>query len=533
MRKMKHILFLVLAAIALTACTQDELAEQGAALPEGAYPITIASVQVAEALPQTRVTETSDGMGSAWSGYNEWINIKVTGGGNDDATNCLLNPETGTIMVTMSPMFWNTTNSSSINAWYSNLDGQSTGTMKNTVTLANQTTDNGLAYVLKADEKIANYQTENITLTFRHQLAKIRVKLEGAKADEVTSVSVKSRTSCTVTEGNVTAGTDEGYIAMRQATYNGQTYWEVNVVPGVEIKDFLLNGNVDCQLTQTVMPQAGYVHEVNINVNDNIPNDATLMTADNCKNINSGKYVVKGAFNNSITITGGSPDIYLDNANMDFSRNDQIITPISITNGANPIIHVVGNNNITAYSYNILRMAGIYVDNQSSVTICGYSTDDVLTVTAGADGAAIGGYCSSGTDYPCGNITINNVTVYAYAIRANVVKYPPAIGSTGDACGKITITDAIVHAQGAGEAPAIGAESSVPEITIKKSEIHAYRGSNADYIGRAGDYNYQGGQIQGDITSSTVYKYLYDGSYDTSTPEGVVEFDENGEGKEQ
>ena len=189
-----------------------------------------------------------------------------------------------------------------------------------------------------------------------------------------------------------------------------------------------------------------------------------VITTENCTNINgTGDYVLKGSFGSSITITGGSPDIYLDNVNMDFSRNDQIITPISITNGANPIIHVVGSNNITAYSYNNLRMAGIY--------------------TAGADGAAIGGYCSSGTDHPCGNITINNVTVYAYAIRANVVKYPPAIGSTGDACGKITITDAIVHAQGAGEAPAIGAESSVPEITIKKSEIHAYRGSNADYIG--------------------------------------------------
>ena len=530
---MRHILFLALAAIALAACTQDELAEQGTALPEGAYPINIASVQVAEALPQTRVTETADGMGSAWAGNDEWINIKVTGGGNDNATDCVLNPINGTIILSLNYMYWNTTNSSSINAWYSNLEGQSSGYMNNTVTLANQTTDNGLAYVLKADEVKANYQTGNITLTFRHQLAKIRVKLEGAKAGDVTSVSVKSRTSCTVAEGNVTAGTDEGYIAMRQATYNGQTYWEVNVVPGVEIKDFLLNGNVNCQLTQTVMPQAGHVHEVNINVNDNIPNDATLMTADNCKNINSGKYVVKGAFNNSITITGGSPDIYLDNVNMDFSRNGQIINPISITNGANPIIHVVGSNNITAYSYNNLRMAGIYVDDKSSVTICGNGTDDVLTVTGGSDGAAIGGYRSSGTDYACGNITINNVTVYAYALFYAVVSYPPAIGSTGDACGKITITDAIVHAQGADEAPAIGAESSVPEITIKKSEIHAYRGSNADYIGRVGDYKYQGGQIQGDITSSTVYKYLYQVMDNISTSEGVVEFDENGEGKEQ
>ena len=533
MSDMKHTLLLCLAAIALTACTQDELAEQGTALPEGVYPITIASVQVAEALPQTRITETSNGMGSTWNERNpDRVIVKVTGGGNDaESTYTLFGNQ---IIASTANLWWHTTETSSVNAWYSNLKGSNTSSDMFAVTLANQTTDNGLAYVLKADEVKANYQTGNITLTFRHQLAKIRVKLDGAKADEVTSVSVKSRTSCTVAEGNVTAGTDEGYIAMCPATYNGQTYWEANVVPGVEIKDFRLNGNVDCQLTQTVMPQAGHVHEVNINVNDNIPNDATLMTADNCKDINSGKYVVKGAFNNSITITGGNPDIYLDNANMDLSRNNQIINPISITNGANPIIHVVGSNNITAYSYNNLRMAGIYVDDKSSVTICGNGTDDVLTVTGGSDGAAIGGYCSSGTDYACGNITINNVTVYAYASRNNVVKYPPAIGSTGDAtCGKITITDAVVHAQGSNEAPAIGAESSVPEITIKKSEIHAYRGSNADYIGRAGGYNYQGGQIQGDITSSTVYKYLYEDLYGTSTPEGVVEFDENGEGKEQ
>ena len=77
----------------------------------------------------------------------------------------------------------------------------------------------------------------------------------------------------------MTAGTDEGYIAMRQATYNGQAYWEANVVPGVEIKDFLLNGNVDCQLTQTVMPQAGHVHEVNINVKPKFPVLADLQSA--------------------------------------------------------------------------------------------------------------------------------------------------------------------------------------------------------------------------------------------------------------
>lgn len=545
MRKMKHILFLVLAAIALTACTQDELAEQGAALPEGAYPITIASVQVAEALPQTRVTETSDGMGSAWSGYNEWINIKVTGGGNDDATNCLLNPETGTIMVTMSPMFWNTTNSSSINAWYSNLDGQSTGTMKNTVTLANQTTDNGLAYVLKADEKIANYQTENITLTFRHQLAKIRVKLDGAKADEVTSVSVKSRTSCTVTEGNVTAGTDEGYIAMRQATYNGQTYWEVNVVPGVEIKDFLLNGNVDCQLTQTVTPQAEHVHEVNINVKPK------FSIVDN-----NGNPVDAGNINTDVTITGASdqPITITGTCNVtlkDVSLNVGSGNAISITSGS-PTIQVEGDNTITTTGIG----AGIYVAQGSTVTITGSSRDDELTVTGSNGGSGIGGYVidvSAGFYANCGNIYITNVSVTSYGGRDGAGDVSPGIGSTGTAsCGTITINNAEVHAFGfsgptastAGIGcgyDAIGQPgNNLPVVTIVDSDIYAHRGSNgnpADYIGWPGHHmdsiltpeaasaiNPGAG---GSIKSSTVYCYTGDALDKT------VVYDGSGVGTEQ
>ena len=49
MSDMKHTLLLCLAAFALAACTQDELAEQPTALPEGAYPITFSAVQVTEA----------------------------------------------------------------------------------------------------------------------------------------------------------------------------------------------------------------------------------------------------------------------------------------------------------------------------------------------------------------------------------------------------------------------------------------------------------------------------------------------------
>ena len=54
-----------------TACTQDELAEQGTALPDGEYPLQIGSVSItAEASeePWTRVTENEDGTVGEW----EW-----------------------------------------------------------------------------------------------------------------------------------------------------------------------------------------------------------------------------------------------------------------------------------------------------------------------------------------------------------------------------------------------------------------------------------------------------------------------------
>lgn len=175
----------------------------------------------------------------------------------------------------------------------------------------------------------------------------------------------------------------------------------------------------------------------------------------------------------------------------------------------------------------------------SSVTIEGSGTSDVLRVTGGADGAAIGGYSSALNSHnPCGDITIHNVTLYAYASNAYLNNLPIGIGSTGTAsCGKIEITDAIVHARGYSSlnesTPAIGAYSSVPQIVISGSTIHAYRGAYnnscfADYIGRGGNtIEYQGGQIQcgsGSITGSTVYKYSYDVLTGSSSSDGSVTY---------
>ena len=535
----------LMAALLLSACSQDELAEN-TALPEGEYPLQIGSVTLTAEVseqPWTRVSENpADGKSSVWADGDR-IGVRI--GDNEETGIYVMNVDAEGRVVGVTPekpVYWKDKQPATITAWYP-LNEELDFTHQN----------QGLTYLLKATGD-GNYQSTPINLNFTHQLAKVRVKLEGTKADEVTAVTVRSYPTSTHSHGTLDSqdrSLTPQYASMREATYDGVKYWEANLRPGT------LQANnsfevakaegapVRVTLDADVPITAGQVHTINISVNPVVPEDAEVITDATGEISDEGDYVVRGSFGNSITITGGSPDIYLDNANIDLSRNYQIINPISITNGASPIINVVGNNSITACDYTNVRMAGIYVDSQSSVTICGNGTDDVLTVTGGSDGAAIGGYSSDyTTDYACGDIAISNVTVYAYAVYACVNKYPPAIGSTGDAtCGSITITDAIVHAHSHGindySAPAIGAFSYVPEITISGSEIYAYRGttgnaSYADYIGQGGKSSgYQGGQIQGTIKNTTVHKYLYQMRDYISTPEGVVEFDENGIGTEQ
>lgn len=243
---------------------------------------------------------------------------------------------------------------------------------------------------------------------------------------------------------------------------------------------------------------------------------------------------------NTITVTAGSPTIYLEELTISSTS-----IPISITGGT-PTLIVEGEIRVTNTSQ-IGNGAGIYVASGSSVSIQGSGTDDVLRATGkGYDSAGIGGYSSSSSVYyTSGDITISNVTVYATA-NMQICHMYPGIGGCGSTCGDITITDAVVYAYGMGDlgetAPAIGCgidgdgNTSIPTITITNSTIHAYKvidegNSYADYIGCGGNSytSYQGAnEIQvgtgGSITSSTVYKYTWDGtSSATSTGSSTYE----------
>lgn len=505
------------AAMAFTACTQDELADGGDTLPEGKYPLQIASVTMegeSSAQPwgakeaQTRVSENEDGTGSVWDG-KEKIGVQIT----NDTETAIYTLETDKVTLTSDkPLYWKNKNASTVRAWYP---------ANGNVDLSNQTKDNGLAYALFAETaNEVDYNTSNITLPFVHKLAKIRVVLQGTGKDNVKEVKIKTLTSCTLkTDGTLTNDGTEEYIPMVQTTYNNETCWEANVVSGYTITEFQVNGKGG-ELDNDITPLAAMVNTITLTVNKaatEITGGETITTP--------GDYIVTGNVNETITLSSEGINLTLKDANISVSSGNGI----NITSGS-PTIRVEGTNNTVKSSND----AGIYVAAGSTVNITGNSRSDKLTVTAGGDAAGIGG-CSNKQD--CGNINISKVTVIAKG--SDSVAFSPGIGSTSTAqCGAITIDDATVHAYGTGvpntcACPGIGTGGDnsgstgtvLPAITIRNnSEVHAHRGNEyADYIGYA-YWQTSGGQVRGTITGSTVYCY----TGDSDTSDKTIVYDASG-----
>ncbi len=499
-------------AILFTACMQDELAEQGNTLPDGEYPLQIGCVSLTAEVseePWTRVAENeTDGMGSHWTdgdkigvriGDNEETGIYIIN--VDDAGNVTVEPET--------PVYWKSTQTAEVTAWYP--------AEASSVNLGFQHR-NGLTYVLHGTGT-GNHQSP-VTLGFTHQLAKVRVVTKGTA--QVRNISIRNvPTFYTIEEGKITGqDTYLSDIPMLRVEREGiDTYWEASVGPGAEIKYFDLGG-MNCALNTPVTTQAGALHTITWTVNNEGTTTIDLLNED-CIINDDGTYYFSGTASHAIRVTGGKPNIYLEDAQISVSGGNAIDIQ-----GGSPTIHVKGNDNEVSSSDG----AGIYVAEGYSVTITSDDkTANSITLT-GKGGAGIGGYLASGQHSACGNIIIQNVTVIASSSYSlGMQGYNPGIGGSGNAaCGKISITNAIVYAYGSNGpnqgSPAIGAglddsmnPGSVPTIQIETSDIYAHRGNYADYIGQSGDRNNSRGDFQfgqeGYCRSSNVY--CYTGSSDT------------------
>lgn len=500
----------LIAALSLASCSQDELTEQDTALPDGMYPMTFTAVQVApENTPQTRVSDS--GNTSSWS-KGDQIHVTVA---QDDATQetiCTLDAS-GNITDYNPQLYWQNTDNATINAWYSNIEGQDTGT-GSTVSLANQS--GGLAYVLKAEPVSANYktETENIALKFSHQLAKIRVKLMGEKAGSVNDVKIESYTSCTNTNGTVsTDGASVGEITMYHL--NGTNIYEANVVRGKTIERFKVNGGEWVDLSTKVTPVKGNVHEISITVNQKIPEITGGEISE------PGDYIMTGNITESVTLNASGINLTLDNVQ---SKTDG--APIIIGNNAQVTLNILGTaNSLTSTNGN-----GIEIKEGASLTITGNGMKSSKLVVNASDNTNPDTELKAGIGPSTGNVSIKTINISKVHLvvsggrTGNNGNGPAAIGlcsvngTYNQSCEGISITNSKIEATSYGGA-CIGTGSvsndrytggtyRLGPITITSSQIIAI--ANPDHgWGHSGaciGFGYIGSDANGVIENITITK---------------------------
>ena len=419
------------AAPLLSACSQDEPTENSTALPEGEYPLQIGSVTLTAEVseqPWTRVSENqTDGMSSEFKA--------------GDAIGVSLNGETatytydGTAWTSEAPLYWKDKQPATVTAWYP-VDEEIDFTQQ----------DEGLTYLLKADGVEADYDTP-ANLTFAHQLAKVRVVLEGTKADEVQAVTVRSSLRSINDHGTLGAamGGDPIYVPMMEATYNGQRCWEANLRPGYLEADNTFEvakaegDPVRVTLDNNVTIKAGQVHTITIGV-EQAPTEIDLSTYESPTLAVSSKTILKGdgqQKNLQITVEADAK-VTLENV---------ILTPSAIGNAitcnGDATITLVGNNNLTAKSDGNVETygSGIYVKS-GTLTINGDGNLNISREYAsdyGSVGAGIGAGSGANILIESGNIQIGDVPDDGSSSGAG-------IGSTAqENCGNITIKGGIIR----------------------------------------------------------------------------------------
>lgn len=448
---------LLAGAFILASCSSEEMTDnQVEALPDGMYPLTFTATQgEVVATPQTRVSD-SDVAGqhkSSWTAGDQ-IKVKVSdNNGNNMETICTLDAG-GNITAYNPQLYWQTTGNYTINAWYSNITGQNT--TSGTVTLTKQSS--GLAYVLKTGQLTnQNYKNGDIALTFKHQLAKVRVKLTGDKATAVTGVKVKGYTTCTVTDGKVSNEGNETYFSMRK---NGD-YYEANLVPKtINSNDFIrLNENVQATVTGITKLEAGNVYTITIEVKPVSITDGRTITE-------PGDYLMNGSYSQTITIQKGEK-VTLTLNNVESTAG----TAIKVESGS-PTIIVQGENSFTHNGLPIV----IHLDGKdANVILQGGKEGGKLSVTAGGNNAAASAIIGGAANAEAGNITIRDMKISITGInnmKAAVIG--TGIGFEAKAsCGDIYMENTILNVDGTVSSAVIGAglaqnhNTSCGNITIK------------------------------------------------------------------
>ena len=409
--KKRHSIQILLAVAAIffaaTACTQDELTDD-TRLPEGQYPLQIAavtlSVEGGEAqpwgAPQTRVSETEDGMGSKWDG-NEEIDVQIEG---STETATYIVQANGTVS-SDAPLYWSDRNTHTVTAWYSATDG--------TLDLSDQT--DGLAYLLHGTGR-GNFQNP-VKLIFTHSLAKVRVTPSNDIAKgEVTSLKLYTYTQCTHNQGNDVQGATLGWIEMKECEYNGVTCWEANVVPGYGITKLQANGTDERELSATITPEAGSFYNITLNKDKGYTDEGngnyTVTTAKGLKAVadiaNNSNLGINITLDKDINLTGTTwTPIGIDNKNQytgTFNGGNHTISGLTVT-GSDQYAGLFGYIGKDGTVKNVkLEKVQITSDDQYAYVggVAGYSRGNIENCSV--SGSVSGNRNSDGTDNCVGGV---------------------------------------------------------------------------------------------------------------------------------
>ena len=244
-----------------------------------------------------------------------------------------------------------------------------------------------LAYLLSGSGT-GDYQTP-VTLTFTHQLAKVRVTPIGDALDEVTSLQLYTYTRCTYEKGEVVQGSQEDWIEMMKCEYtengNAITCWEANVCPATKSRKLRANGTEERNLSAAITPEAGKFYDITLDKDKGYTDDG------------QGNYIV--------TTAGGLKAV------ADIANNGNLGINITLTENINltdmewtPI----GTNYNNAYT-------GIFDGNGKTIT--------GLTVTGSDQYAGLFGRIGSGG-------TVKNVVLEGVQITSD-----NSLGSVGGVAG--------------------------------------------------------------------------------------------------
>lgn len=238
MKKCINLLVICLAAASLlAACKEDELMD-GSSFPEGLSPVEIASFTIsgeddvqpwgADA-PQTRVVESGDG-NTTWWQDGDIFYVKFSG---SDNTGRIRNNNDNSL-TTLEPLYWRSaTQEETLISWLTQPETANGSAMD----ISDQS--GRLAYVCRK-EQIVKYNGGDITVKLEHQLAKVRVYVQGTGYEgDAMGVTINNvPTSFTVTEGEIIeTSSTTGSIQMYKTSVNNATCFEANVLPGTLGKD--------------------------------------------------------------------------------------------------------------------------------------------------------------------------------------------------------------------------------------------------------------------------------------------------------